>query len=266
MFRPDRPVYFNMFFIFSKILSFLVHPFTWILLLVLFGILSKKEKRKKWSFRIAGIATLFFSNTVIFSEFARMWEPEGKKIENVANFDVAVVLGGMAEYNNNLDRLSMRRGADRIWQAIHLYHLGKVDKIMIVGANGFVFDKGLNEAVQFKETLLDFGIPASDLILEENSKNTYQNAIEAKKVLANYPEIKSILLITSALHIKRAEACFKKAGFKNFDTFTTDHYTGKTRGYSFEQFLIPNISNMSDWSKLIHEWTGYTTYWFAGYL
>ena len=255
-----------MFFIFSKILSILVHPFTWILLLVLFGLITKKVNRKKWSYRIAGIVALFFSNTVIFCEFTRLWEPEGAKIENVGHYDVAIVLGGMAEYDNNLDRLSLRRGGDRIWQTMHLYHVGKVDKIMIVGANGDIYDKGLNEAVQFRDILLDFGIPDTDIIIEENSKNTYQNAVESKKVLKDYPDIEKILLVTSALHMKRSKACFEKAGFLDFDTFTTDHYTGEKRGYTFEQFLVPNVSNMSDWSKLIHEWVGYTSYWFAGYI
>jgi uncharacterized SAM-binding protein YcdF (DUF218 family) len=255
-----------MFFILSKILSFLVHPFSWILISVAIGLLTKRQKLKKWTLRGAGIAVLFFSNTVIFSEFTRLWEPEGTKISEVGHYDVAVVLGGMAEYDNNLDRLSIRRGGDRIWQAIHLYHLGKVDKIMIVGANGNMFDTGLNEAVQFKNVLLDCGIPDADIIIERNSKNTHKNAVETKKVLNNHPEVKNFLLVTSALHMRRSNACFENEGFTNFDVFTTDHYTGATRGYSFEQFIIPNISNMSDWSKLIHEWVGYVIYAMAGYI
>lgn len=244
----------------------MVHPFSWILLLIIFGLIIKREKFKKWSFRIAGIAVLFFSNTVIFCEFTRLWEPEGTKIEDVEHYDVAVVLGGMAEYDNNLDRLSLRRGGDRIWQAIHLYHLGKVDKIMVVGANGDVIDKGLREATQFKDVLLDHGISEEDILVEENSQNTYQNAVEAKKILDEHPDLNDILLVTSALHMPRSKACFEKAGFNNFGTFTTDHYTGGKRGYTVEQFLLPNVSNMTDWSRLIHEWVGYMTYWMMGYI
>lgn len=255
-----------MFFILSKILSFLVHPFSWILISVAIGLLTKRKKLKKWTLRGAGIAVLFFSNTVIFCEFTRLWEPDGTKISEVGHYDAAVVLGGMAEYDNNLDRLSLRRGGDRIWQAIHLYHLGKVDKIMIVGANGALFDKSLNEAVQFKSVLADWGIPAADIIIEENSKNTHENAVESKKVLANHPEIENFLLVTSALHMRRSKACFENEGFTNFDVFTTDHYTGPSRGYSFEQFIAPNVSIMSDWGKLIHEWVGFVTYAMAGYI
>jgi len=255
-----------MFFILSKILGFFCDPFYWVIILFLIAWYTKRPRLKKWTFRI-GIGTLiFFTNTFIFCEFARLWEPDGKKIEEIGHYDVAIVLGGMAEYDKSHDRLSLRRGGDRIWQAIHLYHLGKVDKILIAGANGDLIDKGLNEAVQFKKVLIDNGIPAEDILTDSLSQNTYQNAIESKKIIDLHPEIKSVLLITSALHMPRAEACFKKAGYENFETFTTDHYTGKTRGYKFDQLIIPNEGTMTDWSKLLHEILGYVTYWMVGYI
>ena len=199
-------------------------------------------------------------------EFIRMWEPDGTKIEEVGHYDCAVVLGGMAEWDNTHERLSMRRGGDRIWQAVHLYHLGKVDKILISGNNGFLLDDGLNEAIQFKDVLMDMGIPEEDILVESKSKNTYQNAVESKKIIDQHPEINSILLVTSALHMRRARACFEEAGFMNMDTFTTDHYTGKKRGYKFDQIFIPNASTLSDWHRLLHEWIGYVSYSIMGYI
>jgi uncharacterized SAM-binding protein YcdF (DUF218 family) len=165
-----------------------------------------------------------------------------------------------------LDRLSLRRGGDRLWQAIHLYHLGKVDKILISGESGNMVDKGLKEASQFKAILIQEGIPESDIMVETVSKNTYQNAVESKKVLDETPKDESVLLITSATHMRRSRAIFEKVGFTHFDTFTTDHYTGDKRGYYFDQYIIPNESVLTDWNKLIHEWVGYTTYWIMGYL
>ena len=255
-----------MFFILSKILSYFFYPFTWIVLGFLIAWFSKRPQLVKYSFGSAIVLLLFFSNTLIFSEFARMWEPDGKKIDEIEHYDCAVVLGGMAEYDNSLGRLSIRRGGDRIWQAINLYHLGKVDHILISGNNGFLTDDKLDEAVQFKKVLVENGIPDSAILVENVSKNTYQNAIESKKIIDKHPEINSVLLITSALHMPRSKACFEKAGFENLETFTTDHFTGKTRGYSFDQVLIPNVSNLSDWQSLIHEWVGYVSYKIAGYI
>jgi uncharacterized SAM-binding protein YcdF (DUF218 family) len=236
------------------------------LILFIWSRKTKREKRKKRLNWVLIGSLFFFSNTVIFSELLRMWEPEGKKIEEVGHYDVGIVLGGMAEYDNNLDRLSLRRGGDRLWQAMHLYHLGKVDKLLISGNNGHIMDKGLNEAVQFRDILIDFGIPAEDILVDSLSKNTHQNAVESKKVLDQFPELKNCLLITSALHMPRSEACFRKVGFENIDTFTTDHFTGEKRGYSFEQYIVPNISNLVDWGKFNHEWVGYLVYWVVGYV
>jgi uncharacterized SAM-binding protein YcdF (DUF218 family) len=151
-----------------------------------------------------------------------LWETEGTKIEEVDHYDCAIVLGGMAEFDENNNRLSMRRGGDRIWQAINLYHLGKVDKILISGNNGYILDDGLDEANQFKEVLIQNEIPAEDILVEVKSKNTYENAVESKKILDKHDEIESVLLVTSALHMRRSKACFEKAGYENFETFTTD--------------------------------------------
>lgn len=255
-----------MFFIISKIFSFLTHPFAWVVIAFLLAWFSKRPFLSKWSFRTGIITLLFFSNTVIFLEFARLWETEGTKIEDVGHYDCAIVLGGMAQWDGSHERLSIRRGGDRIWQAINLYHLGKVDKILISGSNGFVLEDGLDEAKQFKTVLVENGIPETDILVETKSKNTYENAIESKKLLSNYPEMKSFLLVTSALHMRRSKAIFDKAGYTNLDCFTTDHYTGDKRGYKIDQYFIPNGSTLTSWNNLIHEWLGYASYWMAGYL
>ncbi|HIP35833.1 MAG TPA: YdcF family protein [Crocinitomix sp.] len=255
-----------MFFILSKILSYFINPFNWILFFFIFSFVTKNVNRKKRFFKIGIVLLLFFTNNVIFLEFTRLWEDKGTPIKEVGKYDVAVVLGGMAEYNTDLERISIRRGGDRIWQAIHLYHLGKVDKILISGDSGFLVDKGLREAEQFKQILIDECIPENDIIVESKSKNTYQNAIETKKILDQTPKQEKVLLVTSALHMKRSKACFEKVGFKNFGVFSTDHYTGKNRGYYFDQYFIPNESVLNDWNKLIHEWIGYLTYWLVGYI
>lgn len=255
-----------MFFIISKVLSILTYPFSWILIALVIAWFTKRPRLSRYTFRGAIITAFIFSNTVLFLEFVRAWEPDGKKIEETGHYDCAIVLGGMAEWDNSNERLSLRRGGDRIWQTVHLYHLGKVDKILISGSNGYLRDDGLNEAVQFKTVLVEMGIPEEDIWVESTSKNTYQNAIESKKIIDQHSEIKSILLVTSALHMRRAQSCFEKAGFEDFDTFPTDHYTGNVRGYTLEQVLMPDSGTLVDWHKLIHEWIGYVSYKLMGYL
>ncbi len=254
-----------MFFVLSKILSFFLQPFIWALLLLILGVWIKKNTLKKRFYLGSLIIFLFFSNTVIFSEFTRLWEEEGVKYEYLKTYDIGIVLGGMTEFNNDLNRLSIRRGGDRVWQAIQLYKIEKIDKILISGAHGYLIDRGLNEAIQMKEDLIRMGIPGEDILTESNSKNTYQNAVESKQIIDAMEDEVSILLITSAIHMKRAKACFAKAGFTNVDVFSTDHYTGSVRGYQLDQYLIPNIGTLGNWNYLIKEWVGYVIYSLVGY-
>jgi uncharacterized SAM-binding protein YcdF (DUF218 family) len=253
-----------MFFLLSKLLYVFLSPFTWALIALYFAFFSKREKRKKRG-RIAAISILlFFSNTVIYKEFCRQWEVFGTPVKQVKKADIAIVLGGMSEYNNDLKVLSLRRGGDRIWQAITLYKAHKVDKLLISGGHGYVIDRGLKEALQVKEVLVKWGIPGKDILIETNSKNTYENAVQSKKVLdKKAPDAKRFILVTSGRHMKRALACYEHAGI-HCTPHSTDLYTGPKRFYTFEDFLVPNVSVIDDWHGLIKEIVGYITYSMTG--
>jgi uncharacterized SAM-binding protein YcdF (DUF218 family) len=255
-----------MFFILSKVLLFLTFPFTWITVTLIASVVWYKKKISKKLMITSLILFLFFSNTVIFCEFARYWEVQGKSINNLPTYDCAVVLTGMAYYNNDLDRLSLGRNGDRIWQAIDLYHKGKVKKILITGDSGMISNRGLHEAEQLGNVLKGWNIPEKDIIIESKSQNTHENAeFTAKLLRQRYPKLKKLLLVTSAIHMKRSMACFKKQDL-NCTPFSTNHFTGPTRGYYFEQFILPNSQILSHWESLTKEWIGYLSYWMAGYL
>jgi uncharacterized SAM-binding protein YcdF (DUF218 family) len=255
-----------MFFILSKVLLFLTSPFTWVITFTILYFFWKKEPWKK-RFKLAGIILFFFfTNTFIFLEFTRLWEVPGTRIQDVRTYDVGIVLTGMGEYNNDLEVLSIRRGADRIWQALTLYHKKKIKKILITGDSGYVTDRGLHEAKQLKEVLVGWGIPESDIITEEVSRNTHENAVETKKLLdRSYPHFNSFLLITSGKHMKRAKGCFDKEGLK-CNTFSTDLYTGAKHDYYWDQYIIPNVGNFGDWDSIMKEVIGYMVYDVMGYI
>lgn len=249
-----------MFFILSKILLFLLSPLTWIFIGTGLAFFSRNVKWKKRGRITALFCLLFFSNTFIYKEFCRQWEIFGVPQSQVKHHDVGIVLGGMAEYNNDLHTLSIRRGGDRIWQAINLYKSGKIDKILISGDNGYLLANGLHEAEQMKKVLVEWGIPSSDILTETVSRNTHENAVESKKVLKKYyPGKHSLVLITSGRHMRRALACYEKQQLK-CTPYSTDLYTGPTRGYSPEEFFVPDVSTLSDWHGLLKEWFGYVAY------
>lgn len=255
-----------MFFVFSKILLFLVSPFVWFCSLCLAALIFRPTKWKRRFAYSAFTVFILFTNTVVFSEFCRTWEYQGQKIGDTKTHDIAILLGGMAEYNSDLEVLSIRRQGDRLVQTLSLYHQGKVKKILITGDSGYLTDRGLHEAKQIKHLLLSWGIPEEDLLTEERSVNTYENAqntaaLLQKKGLAD----KRLLLVTSGIHMKRALACFKKSGL-TCTPHATDLYTGTNRNYFLEQYFIPELDNFNQWALLLKEITGYMAYAMMGYL
>lgn len=255
-----------MFFILSKIAYAFIHPFSWLIIGLFFLIFSKRNRLKRVLRIAVPLWVLFFSNSFIFKEFVRLWEVPSKTFQTDEYYDVAIVLGGMFEYDASSNRLSARRGADRIWQALNLYHAGKVGKILISGDHGYVSDRGLHEAQQIKEDLLIWGIPDKDILIENQSKNTYENARESVALLTDsYPHIEQVLLVTSSTHMRRAKRCFEKQGLAVVE-FPTDQYTGGLRHYNWDEFFVPNVDNFTTWFVLIKEWIGFMTYWMMGYL
>ena len=255
-----------MFFILSKALLFLISPFFWLIVCLGFALFHTNVKYKKRAKIASVVLFLFFSNTFIFNEVCRKWEIHGTPIEEVGNYEVGIVLSGMAEYNNDLKTLSIKQSGDRIWQAISLYKQNKIKKILITGKSGYITDRGLDEANQFKDVLISWGIPSNDIIVESQSKNTHENALETKKVLTiSYPHVDTCLLITSATHMRRSLGCFAKQEIACVP-FSTNLHTGPKRFFFWDQLLIPNVDNFSQWNKLIKEWVGYATYKVAGYI
>ena len=253
-----------MFFVLSKILLFLLSPFLWLITFIVLAFTLHSpvcKNRMKW---MALATFLIFTNPFILGGLIKSWEEKATRIEDTKNYEIGVVLSGMMEFNKDVERLEARRGTDRIWQALTLYKTGKIKKILISGDSGYLLKDGLHEADQLRELLIKWGIPADDILIENKSRNTHENAVFTKELIEkNYPE-SSILLITSALHMKRAKACFENEGL-TFDTFSTDHYSEEKNDFTLDN-LIPSIDAFQMWDTFNKEWVGYVAYWMMGYI
>ena len=253
-----------MFFILSKILSFVITPIIWIITLLLFAVFSKEEKRKRKTLVWALGLTMFFSNSFIFTECARMWEVPATPYENLKTYDYGIVLGGTSVNDEELNRVQFFRGVDRLIQAIDIYKRGHIKKIIFTSGSGRILKPEMKEAALVKPYLLKMGVAEEDLIIENESQNTRENAVFTKKMIDSLQLKGNYLMITSAFHMRRGQACFKKVGIDS-DSYSTDRYAGP-RKFEFDHVFIPNVSAIHDWNNLIHEWMGYVTYKLMGYI
>jgi uncharacterized SAM-binding protein YcdF (DUF218 family) len=169
----------------------------------------------------------------------------------------------MITYDDKYERINFMASNDRLMQALELYRLGYCEKIFITGGSGKIFNQKHKESIILKDYLILLGIPESDIVIESQSKNTYENAVESAKILNPTENKNTYLLITSAYHMRRAVGCFSKQGFV-FDIYVTDRYSGN-RKFTLDQLFVPKAEVLEGWTLLIHEVTGYVVYGLVGY-
>jgi uncharacterized SAM-binding protein YcdF (DUF218 family) len=106
------------------------------------------------------------------------------------------------------------------------------------------------------------GVAEKDIYLEERARNTLENATYTKQILKPYLAEK-ILLVTSAMHMPRAKACFLKEGF-HVDDYPADIKKKDTPSGILDQ-IIPQERNLSKFAELIREMAGYMIYKIVGF-
>ena len=254
-----------MFFILSKILLFLATPISWVFGLLLWGMLTKKTVIKKRLLWASVIAFYFFSNAFITDEFIRLYEERNNTYSELTEtYDVAIVLGGFSNYDPSQELVQFHSSSDRLLHGIKLYKTGRAKKMMIVSGSGQLLKPDEKEALFIEQYLLEIGIPIADIIIESESKNTRENAINTAKILNEKYADGKYIMVTSAMHMPRAKSCFKKVGL-TITPFSVDQKAGP-RKYVIDHLFIPTADSFTRWQSLIKEWIGFIAYQIAGYI
>lgn len=140
-------------------------------------------------------ATLAFF--VVFAAHTFLLDKAGKyllKKDQLKPADVIVVLSGEEK--------------ERIKYGVRLFKEGwsRKDRIIMSGGPA-VGDRSL--AALMREYAVHLGIPAGDILTEDRSRSTEENALYTKKLL-DRRGYKSLILVTSPYHSKRASIIFRE--------------------------------------------------------
>ena len=184
-------------------------------------------------------------------------------ITRVPDADVAVVLGGIVGQPVP-PRVEPDLGdpVDRIVEAWRLFRAGKVRSILVVGGNLPWGAATEPEAVLIKQFLLELGVPESAIAIETSSRNTYENAHNAAPILAAN-DWRSILLVTSGMHMPRAVATFTRSGIKVVPV-PTDLHSHSQIAASVLDFL-PDAQALAETSLAMKEVIGLLYYRLRGW-
>ncbi len=255
-----------MFFFLSKTLGYLVRPLVIVVLLLVAGLLTKKKSRRKWLLGLGLFFLFFFSNEFIANEVMNRWEIKAVPFDSIGRkYNYGILLCGAAKSEvGPADRVYIGSAADRVNHTLQLYKLGYIENVIISGGSGRLIDIGVREADELSSLLQLMGVPAEHILLENQSRNTHESAVEVANLLKTRTRPGDCLLITSASHMRRSLACFARAGWP-CTPFSAD-IQGHIRKYSFDVLFIPKLEAFLWWQTLLKEWTGYFAYWAAGYI
>ncbi|MEK7447360.1 MAG: YdcF family protein [Patescibacteria group bacterium] len=100
----------------------------------------------------------------------------------------------------------------RINEGVALYMDGFSDKMLFSGAAA---EGEVSNASAMKNIAMRKGVPVKDILIEEDSRTTEENAVDVARIVKNQ-EFTSLILVTSPYHQRRAYEAFRGALGKDF--------------------------------------------------
>jgi uncharacterized SAM-binding protein YcdF (DUF218 family) len=247
--------------------NLLLYPPSLCMLLLVCAVLAALTMRKRLavSLTLLGLAwVIIWSLPITTLYFGGKLETRYpfRLAESIAAADVIVVLGGNTQANreNWFEPFNRATATDRIDWAAALYFAGRAPKILLSGA---AYEGHVSEAQGMAKVLRQKGIPDSALILENEGRNTYENTLFTRSTLKDAPG-ERILLVTSALHMPRALATFRKQGLSATPAPVAPQIS-LPDDYTLNPWL-PHTRSLEASRTIIKEYLGLFGYWLRGWV
>lgn len=264
------------FFGLYKFVKYAVYPLTWIIACfgtaLLFAWLPYSAQRQRWL--RASLTTGFLLLVLIGSPIASYslmsilegWYPPVQSLEG--RFDAIVVLGGGIRERGTL-RPTVELSDESRHRAlcgIELYQQHAASMLVMTGGDARIFGVGPKEAPAMKEWAVRLGVPSEAILVDDQARTTYENAIGTRRVLGSAT---SIVLVTSAYHIPRAMALFKKQGFEVVPSACGFHSKNRLMDVWDELTIfdfVPSSWALQRMTDVVEEAAGIVVYWLTGRL
>jgi uncharacterized SAM-binding protein YcdF (DUF218 family) len=254
-----------MFFLLSKTLAYIAVPSNLLVMIGLAGIALLFTRFVRAGRRllvasvilIAAVGVLPVGNALFLPLEERFppWNPARGTPTGI------IVIGGAINSDRSAarGRVSLNESAERVTEVVGLALRYPNARIVFAGGNSNLFSgpPEADFALRFFESL---GLPRDRITVEAQSRDTAENAVFAKRLIAPKPG-ERWLLVTSASHMPRAIGAFRQAGFP-VEAYPVNYQTdGWEDLWKFSSALMGGINNMD---RAVHEWLGLLAYWATG--
>jgi uncharacterized SAM-binding protein YcdF (DUF218 family) len=165
-----------------------------------------------------------------------------------------IVLGGAidSDLSEAHGVVALNNNAARLTEALALAQRYPTAKILFTGGSADIVGPQIREAEYAKRFFLDQGLPPERLLIEDNSRNTWENAFNSLAVVQPKPD-ENWLLVTSAYHMPRSVGIFRRVGWHVIPDPVDYRTEGKLRIRSF--VLLVRLEELQvglkDWIGLI---------------
>ncbi len=255
-----------MLFYLSKIFWFLIQPLNLVIFLLALSLLVGWfgwRKFGRWT-ALASLLILVVSawtsvGAIMLNPLEERFQRPSPAPDKVAGI---IVLGGGFEGAINLARggYEVNSGGDRFLEAAVLARRYPDAKVAVSGGTGTVVLDGEGDADTAPKLFEALGVPRSRLILETQSRNTYEN-VENLRNMVMPDRDETWLLVTSAFHMPRSMGLFRKAGFPVLP-WPVDYRTSGREGIGV---MRDNpADSLQTTTMAIREWLGLIAYKFVG--
>jgi uncharacterized SAM-binding protein YcdF (DUF218 family) len=167
--------------------------------------------------------------------------------------EAIVVLGGGV----SSEGIPLRASAERAQKGAQLWKAGYAPLVLVSG--GYTVTGARAEAESMAIVLAGLGVPQKAVILESASLNTFDNAVESRKLLAKR-NLRQILLVTSRTHLLRSTLIFQKQGMK------VTPIPAEQQPFEMDWNLGPSWERAQSLQGTLNEYFGLLGYWVQGKL
>src|SRR5438309_2841766 len=255
-----------LFFILSKTLGAALLPINLLVELVLVSLVLMVTRfaalgRKLRVTTLVLLALAAFSplgNLLLYPLESRFppWDPSRGAPDGI------IVLGGSIDTDLSAAHRTpvVAHAADRLFAPAELARRYPNTRIVFTGGSANLVETDSREADYSAPILESLGISKERLILERDSRNTYENAIFTKQLVAPKPG-ERWLLVTSAFHMPRSMGIFRKAGF-DVEAYPVDwRMGGRDDLFSFTNVGTDGLGRSE---VAVREWIGLVAYRLMG--
>jgi uncharacterized SAM-binding protein YcdF (DUF218 family) len=187
-----------------------------------------------------------------------------RPISSFPHADAAIVLGGsLGQPLPPRLEPDLSDAADRVVYAARLFRAGKVDAVLVTGGNLPWLPSAKPESQLVTGLLIEFGVPSDAIVQDPESQTTRENAINSAAIM-KARGWQTGLLVTSAAHMPRALAAFRRVGLKVIPATTDVRVV--YRSYNSPLDFLPDAGALAETSAAIKERIGMLVYWLRGWV